>query len=43
MKIWRLKLENNTLNGVLDSGSNETITEKRYVQRGPVMFGEMYG
>ena len=28
MKILRHKLENNTLNSVLDSGSNETITKK---------------
>jgi hypothetical protein len=28
MKIWRHKLENNTINSVLDSGSNNTITKK---------------
>jgi hypothetical protein len=40
----RHKLENNTINSVFDSGSNNIITKKIYMSKGAeVMFGKMYG
>jgi hypothetical protein len=43
MQICRYKLENNTLNSVLDCDSNKTIYYEKDILKGAeVMFGERY-
>ena len=43
MQIYRYKLENNTLNNVLDCDSNEDYDEKDRLRGTEVIFGETYG
>jgi hypothetical protein len=43
MQICRYKLENNTLNSVLDCVSNKTNTKKDTLKEAEVIFGERYG
>jgi hypothetical protein len=43
MSIPRYKLENNTLNSVLDCVSNKTEYQKDMLKGDEVIFGERYG
>ena len=43
MSIPRYKLENNTLNSVLDCVSNKTEYQKDMLKGAEVIFGERYG
>ena len=43
MQVCRYKLENSTLNSVLDCGLNKTNTKKDRLKGAEVVFGERYG